>query len=67
MLFSIKISEPQLSRQKLPSRKIKAIDTTIFMANLSASKLCKDSPSHLDKLVDCYNTTLVDLLDGMLL
>ena len=33
------------------------------MADLSASRLCKDPPSDLDKLVDCYNTTLVDLLD----
>ena len=58
VLFSI-----NMSRQKLSFRKIKAIDTTIFMADLSASRLCKDPPSDLEKLVDCYNTTLVDLLD----
>ena len=63
VLFSINISKPQLSRQKLSFRKIKAIDTTLFMADLSASRLCKDPPSDLDKLVDSYNTTSVDLLD----
>ena len=63
VLFSINISKPQLSRQKLSFRKIKVIDTTTFMADLSASRLCKDPPSDLDKLVDCYNTTLVNLLD----
>ena len=63
VLFTINISKPQLSRQKISFKKIKAIDTKTFMADLSASRLCNDPPSDPDKLVDCYNTTLADLLE----
>ena len=42
---------------------MKAIDTTAFMEDLSASRLGHDPPSEPDKLVDCYNTTLAELLD----
>jgi hypothetical protein len=34
------------------------------VADLSATKLCQHPPSELDMLVDCYNTTLADLLDN---
>ena len=40
-----------------------AIDTTAFMEDLSASRLCRNPPSQPDELVDCYNTTLAELLD----
>ena len=63
VLFTIKICKPQLSRQKISFRKIKAIDTKTFMADLPASRLCNNPPSDPDKLVDCYNTTLADLLE----
>ena len=63
ILFSINISKPRLSRKKVTFRKTKAINTTTFVADLSATKLCQHLPSELDKLVDCYNTTLADLLD----
>ncbi|CAB4021807.1 Hypothetical predicted protein, partial [Paramuricea clavata] len=63
ILFSINISKPRLSRKKVTFRKTKAINTTTFVADLSATKLCQHPPSELDKLVDCYNTTLTDLLD----
>ena len=49
--------------KKVTFRKTKAINTTTFVADLSATKLCQHPPSELDKLVDCYNTTLADLLD----
>ena len=63
VLFLINTSKPQLSRKEVSFRKIKAIDTTAFMEDLSASRLCLDPPSEPDKLVDCYNTTLAELLD----
>lgn len=63
MLFSINTSKPHLSRKQVSFRKTKAIDTTTFMEDLSASQLCQDPPSEPDKLVDCYNTTLAELLD----
>ena len=63
MLFSINTSKPQLSRKEVSFRKTKAIDTTAFMEDLSASRLCRDPPSQSDELVDCYNTTLAELLD----
>ena len=63
VLFSINTSKPQLSRKEVSLRKTKAIDTTAFMEDLSASRLCRDPPSQPDELVDCYNTTLAELLD----
>ena len=63
MLFSINASKPHLSRKQVSFRKTKAIDTAAFMKYLSASKLCQDPPSEPDKLVDCYNRTLGELLD----
>ena len=33
------------------------------MEDLSASRLCQDPPSQPDELVDCYKTTLAELLD----
>ena len=63
MLFSINTSKPQLSRKEVSLRKTKAIDTTAFMEDLSASRLCWDPPFQPDELVDCYNTTFAELLD----
>ena len=63
MLFSINTSKPQLSRKEVSFRKTKAFDTTAFMKDLSASRLCQDPPSQPDELVDCYKTTLAELLD----
>ena len=45
VLFLINTSKPQLSRKEVSFRKIKAIDTTAFMEDLSASRLCQDPPS----------------------
>lgn len=33
------------------------------MEDLSTSRLCQDPPYQPEKLVDCYNTTLTELLD----
>ena len=63
VLFSINTSKPQLSRKEVSLSKTKAINTTAFMEDLSASRLCRDPPSQPDELVDCYNTTLAELLD----
>ena len=54
---------PQLSRKKVSFRKVKAIDITSFTDDLSASELCQHPPSEPALLVDCYNTTLAELLD----
>ncbi|EDO47934.1 predicted protein, partial [Nematostella vectensis] len=61
--FAINVSMPEFSRKKVSFRKVKAIDTTAFMSDLSASELCQDPPSEIVQLVDCYNKTLAELLD----
>ena len=61
--FTINVSMPQLSRKKVSFRKVKAIDITSFTDDLSASELCQHPPSEPALLVDCYNTTLAELLD----
>ncbi|EDO26758.1 predicted protein, partial [Nematostella vectensis] len=61
--FAINVSMPEFSRKKVSFRKVKAIDTTAFMSDLSASDLCQDPPSETVQLVDCYNKTLAGLLD----
>ncbi|XP_048578893.1 uncharacterized protein LOC125560696 [Nematostella vectensis] len=60
--FAINVSMPEYSRKKVSFRKVKAIDTTAFMSDLSASELCQDPPSETVQLVDCYNKTLAGLL-----
>lgn len=61
--LAINFSMPQLRRMKVSFRKVKAIDTTAFMDDLSASELCLDPPPKPAKLVDCYNSTLARILD----
>ena len=58
VLFSINSSKPQLSRKEVSYGKTKAINATAFMEDLSASRLCQDPPSQLDKHI-----TLAELLD----
>ena len=41
VLFSINTSKPQLSRKEVSFRKTKAFDTTAFIEDLSASRLCQ--------------------------
>ena len=46
-----------------PYRKIASIDTAQFISDIANSNLVLHPPSTLDDLVQCYNTTLSNLLD----
>ena len=45
-------------------RRINAINIDDFISDLSTSELLLDPPSELDELVDCYNSTLINILNG---
>ena len=49
--------------KKVGYRKINSIDYEQFKSDLCASELLWNTPSHLDDLVNTYNTTLSALLD----
>ena len=49
--------------KKVSYRKINSIDYEQFKSDLCASELLRNTPSHLDDLVNTYNTTLSPLLD----
>ena len=61
--FRIPWHKPQAERKLLTFRKVKDINIEKISADIQASKLVSDPPSDLDDLVQCYNTTLSDILE----
>lgn len=59
IVFELITSKPPPSKEYVSYRSIKSVDITDF----TASKLCLDTPTQFDPLVNWYNDTLSDLLD----
>ena len=63
VLCNLNIAKPSLPTKHVSYRKIKSIDIEALELDLASSKLCRETPNDLNVLVDCYNSTLVELLD----
>ena len=59
----LNLDNPIITRKTKTFRKIKNIDTAALSNELGASDLCSNTADDLNKLVHCYNTTLVSALD----
>ena len=56
--------KPIAEKKTIAYRKLKDIDMDSFMKDLLTSQLCTNPQDDLDLLVDMYNDTLQNLLDG---
>ena len=63
VLCDLNMAKPSLSTKQVSYRKLKSIDIDALKSELASSKLFQETLNDLDILVDCYNTTLVELLD----
>ena len=63
MMCSLRTRRPVVELKHAEYRKLKSIDTALFAEDIRNSTLYKDPPDDLDKLVNCYNTTLSSLLN----
>lgn len=64
VLTTLNMTSPAATQTtSYPYRKIASIDTAQFISDIANSNLVLHPPSTLDDLVQCYNTTLSNLLD----
>ena len=64
VLTTLDMTSPTISQTTPhPYRRIASIDTAQFISDIANSDLVLNPPSTLDDLVQCYNSTLSNLLD----
>ena len=61
--FYIPGSRPNEKQSKIKTRDLKAINIDALRADIEKSSLIVDPPEELDELIQCYNTTLTNLMD----
>lgn len=61
--FYIPGSKPNEKQSKIKTRNLKAINIDALKEDIEKSSLIIDPPHELDELVQCYNTTLTNLMD----
>ena len=59
----LKAARPQSTVKRVEFRKLKSIETDRFTEDIRTSTLCQNPPDDLDTLVDCYNNTLLSVLN----
>ena len=63
MICSLRTRRPVVELKHAEYRKLKSIVSVLFAEDIRNSTLYIDPPDDLDKLVNCYNTTLSSLLN----
>ena len=61
--FSLQHVSPSTTKVAIESRSFKSLDIAGFRLKIASSDLLCNPPSDLPSLVDCYNTTLAQILD----
>ena len=63
VICSLRTRRPVVELKHAEYRKLNSIDSVLFAEDIRNSTLYIDLPDNLDKLVNCYNTTLSSLLN----
>ena len=64
MICTLRTRRPVVKLKHAEYRKLKSINSVLFAEDIRNSSLYIDPPDDLDKLVNCYNTTLSSLLNN---